>query len=119
MDDLTDKARKLGSLLAEHNGKDVVVIDLRALASWTDFFIIVTVTSGTHRSGLERLIKEWTVEAGVETRRGGAKRTKDENWSLADLGSIVVHLMNSQAREFYELENLWSEGLITRIGNIE
>lgn len=115
MEDLTNSALELGRLLAAHNGKNVVVIDLRVLASWTDFFVIVTVTSSAHRGGLERRVKEWTAESGLELRRGGGRQNDGSSWSFIDLGSIVVHLMTESARSFYELEQLWGDGIVTAI----
>jgi ribosome-associated protein len=110
-----DIALALGNLLREHKGGDVVVMDLRELNAWTDFFVIATVTSQTHRQGLERHIKEFaTRERGVEIQRRSRKpgaeagSTAVDEWCLIDMGSIVIHLMTSQARSFYELERLWS-----------
>ena len=114
MDDLTNKAFMLGKLLLEHNGKEVVVVDLRSLSSWTDFFVIATATSATHLSGLLRRVKEWAAEAQMPLRCG-SYAAKDDMWNLADLGTIVVHLMTESAREFYELENLWCDGKITKL----
>lgn len=121
MDDLTNTAAalELAAILNEHKGKDVVIIDLRSILSWTDFFVIATVTSSAHRAGLQKHVKDWARQAGFEphssqTRRGGVIKSQS-GWSWTDLGEIVVHLMNEKEREFYELENLWSEGKITRI----
>jgi ribosome-associated protein len=106
-------ALALGNLLREHKGGDVKVLDLRELNAWTDFFVIATVNSGAHLQGLERHIKEFSREWGIEILRrspkppAGAEGAFGE-WSLIDMGIIVVHLMNSQARSFYELERLWS-----------
>ena len=38
----------------------------------------------------------------------GREGDKDSDWTLVDLGSVVVHVMTPQAREFYDLEGLWS-----------
>ncbi|MDR1637394.1 MAG: ribosome silencing factor [Treponema sp.] len=102
-------ALALGELLRNARGLDVVTLDLRGLNSWTDFFVISTVTSGAHRSGLERHIKEFAREKGFEILRRSTRPSEsvENEWSLIDLGDIVVHLMTEKARLFYELERLW------------
>lgn len=96
----------LGALLKEHNGQDVCVLDLRGINNWTDFFIIATVSSKTHMDGLEKHIKEYCRENDIAIF-GSSRRNADDEWRLIDLGQIIIHLMNKQAREFYELERLW------------
>jgi ribosome-associated protein len=113
MDDtLQINALELGKLLADHNGNNVVVMDMRSLNFWTDFFIIATVTSNTHLSGLERHIKDYTREKEMEilhrSKRPDNKELSSEEWSLLDLGGIVIHLMTAKIRNFFELERLWS-----------
>ena len=97
----------IGKLLREHNGQDVSVLDLRGINNWTDFFVIATVSSKTHMDGLERHIKEFCHEKGISVF-GSSRKSTDEQWRLLDLGSTVIHLMNKQTREFYELERLWT-----------
>jgi ribosome-associated protein len=109
-DRLFETASSLGDLLREHNGQDVVVLDLRSLSNWTDFFIIATVTSKTHMDGLERHIKDYCRRRGIEIFGNSRKKTaadSDDEWRLIDLGSFVLHLMSKRARDFYELERLW------------
>jgi ribosome-associated protein len=102
-------ALALGKLLRQARGQDVTVLDMRELNSWTDFFIIATVTSSTHRWGLERHIKEFAREQGIEILRRSPRPSGgvDDEWSLIDMGDMVVHLMTKKARLFYELERLW------------
>jgi ribosome-associated protein len=102
----------LGELIREHRGDDVVVMDLRELNSWTDFFIIATVSSSTHVKGLQRQIAEFARERGLEILRRHRKAAADEGWNLIDLGTMVVHLMTPQSRSFYELERLWGAGAL-------
>ena len=104
---IAEQAGLLGALLREHNGQDVSVLDLRGMNNWTDFFIIVTVTSNVHMEGLERHIKEFCHEKEI-TILGKSRKTEDDEWRLIDLGSLVIHLMNKRARDFYELERLWA-----------
>jgi len=111
-------ALELGKLLRDHNGLKVVVMDMRAINFWTDFFIIATVTSNAHLSGLQRHIKDFTKEKGIEILRSSKRPDKkidlasselySEEWSLVDLGGIVIHLMTARIRDFFELERLWS-----------
>jgi ribosome-associated protein len=98
----------LGKLLSEHKGGNVLVMDMRKINFWTDFFIIATVSSSAHLSGLERHIKNFVRERGIDILRRSQRPSEGEEWSLLDLGTIVVHLMASKTRSFYELERLWS-----------
>jgi ribosome-associated protein len=110
MEDMLSETESLGGLLREHKGDDVVVLDLRAMNAWTDFFVIATATSNTHLDGLERHIKEFCNERGIEILRRSRKPTVSEqdDWRIIDLGAAVIHLMSRRAREFYDLERLYS-----------
>ncbi|MDR1319458.1 MAG: ribosome silencing factor [Treponema sp.] len=101
-------ALDLGRLLEEHKGGKVVVLDLRDMNAWTDFFVIATATSGAHREGLERHIKEFAAQREIEIFRQSPKLAAEEDWRIVDLGTIVIHIMSEKARNFYELERLWS-----------
>jgi len=96
----------ISDLLKEHKGQNVVVLDLRNISNWTDYFIIATVTSSTHMDGLERHIKTFCGENSIDNFRSSGKKIDDE-WRLIDLGTIIIHLMTSGIREFYDLERLW------------
>jgi ribosome-associated protein len=102
-------ALALAELLRQARARDVVALDLRDLNSWTDFFVIATVNSGAHRSGLERHVKEFARERGFEILRRSRRPSGglEDEWSLIDLGGVVVHLMTEKSRLFYELERLW------------
>ena len=120
-------ALAIGRLLEEHRGADVIVMDMRNLNFWTDFFVITTVMSSTHLAGLDKHIKDFTKDRGIEILRRSKKPTANaginakgaffsesgsEEWSVIDLGDIVIHLMSSGSRSFFELERLWSAAVI-------
>ena len=130
---LRNNALELARLLHDHNGGDVVVMDMMPLDFWTDYFVIATVTSNTHMSGLERHIKNFLLEKDLKiiyrTRRPGSKPGRSyrdnespalgpEEWCLLDLGGIVIHLMTANSRSFYELERLWSAAPLIFQGNL-
>ena len=117
-------ALELGKLLKDHRGSEVVVMDMRPLHFWTDFFVIATTTSRTHLAGLERHIKEFARERGTEILRRSRKpksfaesqtEPQSEEWSLMDMGTIVIHLMTANARSFFELERLWNTAPQTKV----
>jgi len=101
-----DQAAAISSLMQEHKGQNVRVLDLRGINNWTDFFIIATVSSKTHTDGLERHIREFCRKNDIEIFGSSRKNSGDE-WRLIDLGCIIIHLMTSDTREFYDLERLW------------
>ncbi|MDR1618216.1 MAG: ribosome silencing factor [Treponema sp.] len=111
--DLSRQALDLGRLLAEHRGGEVTVMDLRELNAWTDYFIIATVSSSAHLSGLERHVKEYCREQGLDiVRRSRRPPDTEDEWCLIDLGALVIHLMTERTRSFYELERLWGNAKI-------
>ena len=124
MEDMLSVTEAIKNVLREHKGIDVLSLDLRKIGAWTDFFIISTATSNTHLDGLERHIKEFCHEKGIEILRRSRKTTvshksrmaggaQDDEWRIIDLGVIVIHLMSRQARDFYELERLYSDAVST------
>jgi ribosome-associated protein len=103
-------AEALGELLREHKGQNVSVLDLREMSTWTDFFVIAAVSSSAHMDGLERHIKDFCYENDISILGKSRKsKTGNDEWRLIDLGQIVIHLMSGSARDFYELEKLWTK----------
>jgi len=126
MEDMLLETEALANLLREHKGDDVLTLDLREMGAWTDFFVIATATSNTHLDGLERHVKEFCQDRGIEilrrsrrpnvpsrVRMSGGAQAQDDEWRIIDLGSTVIHLMSRKAREFYELERLYSNNKST------
>ena len=109
-----DTALALARILADHNGADVVVLDVAAQAGWTDCFVIATATSSAHLRGLARFVDEELAKLGL-ARLNRSSFSEDEEWLLIDLGNVVVHIMTEQARSFYELEKLWFQSAATRV----
>lgn len=100
-----EEVRAMCALLEDHKGDKVCALDLRELHSWTDFFIIATVTSNTHLEALARHIEDFAADKGLITR--GKRSGLANGWNLIDMGTAVIHLMSAPMREFYELEELW------------
>ena len=105
-----DKALEIAQLMIDFKGEDVTVIDVSKLNSWTDYFVIVTINSSTHWKGLYKQVKDYVKQNDLEIHVPNRKTPDGDDWNLIDVGSIVVHLMSKEARDFYDLEKLWHAG---------
>ncbi len=90
----------------EHKGQDITVLDVRDKTSITDFMIVVTGTSERHARALCEYVSEKVKKLGIQ--HAGFEGQEGSDWVLLDLGDVILHVMTRQAREFYQLEKLWS-----------
>jgi ribosome-associated protein len=87
---------------------DVVVIDLREIATFTDYFVI---SSGANQRQVQAIadeVVEKLKKAGSPAARVEGYRSAE--WVLVDYGDFIVHVFEDKARRFYDLERLWREG---------
>lgn len=96
-------------ILEEHKARDVAAIDVIGQNSWTDYFLLATVTSQGHMRGLLRNVRGFLTENGIEFKNK-YKHIDDFSWLFIDCGFMVIHMMDEETREFYELEKLWFNG---------
>lgn len=99
---------EIARFIEEHKGKNTVVLYLGPRCSFTDYFIITTVTSEGHLRGLFNNLLTFLEERHVELFRK-KKNLDDVGWQLIDCGTFVIHLMTEEKRSFYDLEKLWFE----------
>jgi ribosome-associated protein len=102
-----EKALAIATQLAAKKGLDIEIFDLSEISSFTDFFVICTGTSNRHVKTLADETLETARQHGE--RSLGVEGDPPGRWILVDLGDVVVHLFESEAREFYALERLWGE----------
>ncbi len=102
------KAERIKEYLEDHRVKDVEVLDLESMCSFTDCFVIGTVTSVAHLKGVVHQIWDLFNELGI-TVTNRHKSPSDDGWQLIDCSDIIIHLMSPELREFYNLEKLWKK----------
>ena len=92
---------------SEKLAEDIVMLDLRQLAPFTDYFVIMSGGSSRQIEALEEDITDALREAGV--RRFHREGTPASGWILLDFSDIIVHIFGAEERDFYELERLWAQ----------
>ena len=105
--ELRDSAVELAHYLKEWKGENVVALQLEPSVSWASYCVIATCHSLTHACGILRQLRSLLRENTAFPAVSGLPHPEDAAWCLIDMGPLVVHLMSREAREFYELEQLW------------
>jgi len=98
----------LGALEAL-KAENIVVLDVRDIASFTDYMIFASGNSSRHVGAIAESVIEAASAAGRPPL--GVEGQEVGEWVLVDLGDVVVHVMLPDVRQYYELEKLWSEEL--------
>ena len=92
---------------AEKKAIDPVVLDLREIASFTDFFVIISGANERQVQAISDEVYESLKKAGSTAARVEGYKTAE--WILLDYGDFVMHVFEQKARTFYDLERLWRE----------
>ena len=103
----TEIADLAANSAVDRKALDVIVLDLRGLSSFTDYFVICSGTSDTHVEGVAENIENKLYDQGVKLwhREGGKKAS----WILLDYIDVIIHVFTRDSREFYSLERLWGD----------
>jgi len=91
----------------EKKALEPTVLDLRGIASFTDFFVIFTGANRRQVQAISDEIVEQLKRRGTPAARVEGYQTAE--WILIDYGDLVVHIFDDKARRFYDLERLWRE----------
>tara|TARA_B100001123_G_C15245661_1_gene1000789 strand:+ start:726 stop:1070 length:345 start_codon:yes stop_codon:yes gene_type:complete len=107
---LPSKLRDLVSTsLDELKAVDTVTINVKKLSSFTDYMIIATGTSNRHLQSIGEKVLEDLKAKNIKPL--GLEGEGSDEWVLIDIGDVVLHLMSTNARTFYDLESLWDPDL--------
>lgn len=92
---------------SEKKALEPVVLDLREIASFTDYFIITSGTNTRQVQAIADAVVEQLKKQGTRAARMEGYNTAE--WVLVDYGDFIVHVFDKKAREFYDLERLWRD----------
>lgn len=90
-------------------GEELVVLDLRGISSFTDYFIVTHGNSPRQNIALYESIEQELKKEKIKPLSIEGKEHAE--WILMDYGSFIVHVFSKRAREYYSLEKLWGDAL--------
>ena len=108
-------ADRIAAIAAEKKARDIRVIDLREIVSYTDFFVICSGNTERQTKAIHDAVQESLKhEERLLPRR--AEGDREARWILLDYLDCVVHIFTPEAREYYRLEQLWGEAPSRAVG---
>jgi len=108
LSELDERARLALYCANEKKALNLVGLDLREIASFTEFFVIV---SGTNQRQVQAISDEINeqLKKQLDARPIRVEGYKTAEWILLDYGDFIVHIFDQKSREFYDLERLWRD----------
>jgi ribosome-associated protein len=110
-------ARKISLILDDKKGAQVKVIETNKQTIIADYFVLATGTSSTHIRSLSSEI-EFQLNETLNLQPSRISGLDSSDWIILDYDSVLVHIFNSEARDYYKLEKLWGDGEIVNAEEI-
>ena len=103
-----EHARRIAALAQEKLAEDVVILDMRPVCTFTDFFVICTGRNPRQTAAIWDEVHEKLKQEGRHIPRS-VDGVREGTWILADYLDVVLHVFTPEARQFYKLEDLWGD----------
>lgn len=103
-------ARSIVASLEEKKGEDILLLDLQGQAPFGSYYVICSANSERGVGALRDAVLDGLHQHKIP--KPGLEGTPREGWLLADFGSVVVHIFSNAQRDYYRLEDLWTEAKI-------
>jgi len=97
----------------EKKAEDPLILDVRKLCSFADFFVILSGRSTRHVQGLAEAVEGELRSKRVSTSK--SEGLKEGSWVLLDYSDVIVHIFYAETRKFYDIEGLWHDAKRIRV----
>ena len=104
--------------MQEGKAKRIVTVDMQKLESPCVFFVICEGTSSTHVATITTEIRNF-VRENAQMKPFAIDGFEAANWVAMDYGQVIVHIFQSEAREFYDIEHFWADAVLNEIADID
>jgi ribosome-associated protein len=102
-------ARRAAELMLDKKALEVVLLDVRGMTSYADWFVLGSGESERQVGATAEYVREKLREDGF--RPIGSEGFETGHWVLLDYGDVVVHVFTNEVRAFYDLDGLWADAL--------
>ncbi|MBO4382718.1 MAG: ribosome silencing factor [Clostridia bacterium] len=100
-----EEAKRIAEVLDSKKAQEVKVLKVADLTFVAEYFVLATGTSSTQVKAMAEEVEYQMKEAGV----AGHLEGKASDWYLIDFGSVICHIFEPAARDYYNLERLWAD----------
>ena len=104
-----ENARMAADIASDRLAADILLLDIRGISDFADYFLILTAESARQMDALSRDLEFGLKRAGASLHH--REGTPSGGWMLLDFGDILVHVFAPIERDYYDLEGLWSKAL--------
>jgi ribosome-associated protein len=105
----TDKAMLCAREASQFKAIDLILLDVRGLTSFTDYFLICSGKSSRQVQGIADNLELRLANLGIKPL--GIEGRPEGHWILMDYADVVIHVFYEPVRYFYDLESLWSDAV--------
>src|SRR3954468_3649199 len=102
-----EQARRIAGLAQEKLAEDVVILDMRPVCTYTDFFVVATGRNPRQTKAIWDEVHAGLKADGLIPRHVDGER--ESTWIIADYLDVVLHVFTPDQREYYRLEDLWGD----------
>ena len=99
--------RKAAKVAEKKKAENTLILDLQNLTTIADYFLICSGTSEIQLATIASSIIEKLAEEGIKLHH--QEGTPESKWILLDYGGTIIHIFNTETRQYYGLEKLWGD----------
>ena len=104
-------ARQITDIVEDKQAADIVLLDVKALTSIADYFVIATIDNERQAKAIEdEMLQKLRMEQNIRPLSMEGVGNNSGGWVLLDYGDVIVHLFTEEMRRHYNLEELWNKG---------
>jgi ribosome-associated protein len=103
-----EQARRIAGLAQEKLARDVVILDMTPVCTYTDYFVICTGQNPRQTKAIHDEVHA-ALKAESRTLPSSVDGAAEATWIVADYLDVVLHVFTSEARKYYALEDLWGD----------
>ena len=107
MMDIEEAALMAARAASDKKATDIVILDLRQIASFTEYFVICSGASNRQVQAISNEVEDRLRKSGKRPLH--IEGYSSAEWILLDYGDFIVHVFTSSSRQFYDLERLWRD----------